>query len=324
MPNANRILLFSLLFVMPLVAVAKLYRWVDEQGAVHYTDTLPPAQSQRGHTELRPDGLIEDQVDPAKSLEEYQRELELERLREEQQRVIEKQEQADRVLLNTYRSEDDIVMVRNGTLETIDLQIRVARLNIQRQQEKLTELRGEAGDYERTGKQVPKRLVEQMGSLEQAIHAGYSQILEREEQKVKIRERFARDIKRFRELKHLPARREPIESMDMKPVRSVLTNFVMCADKAECDSLWGDAKRYLEAHATTPIVSTGDNLVVHASPTEVGEVGLILTRIDTPDGASSLFLDVNCDKGPRAEEICRSKKATAALDGFRAAIKSTE
>lgn len=61
-------------------AAAQLYRWIDEQGNVHYTGKIPPSQSQRGHTELSDNGIRVRSVPPAKTAEELERERELERL----------------------------------------------------------------------------------------------------------------------------------------------------------------------------------------------------------------------------------------------------
>ena len=47
-------LLIPLLLVSALSSVCygELYRWVDQDGKVHYTDSIPPDQVQSGHTEL--------------------------------------------------------------------------------------------------------------------------------------------------------------------------------------------------------------------------------------------------------------------------------
>lgn len=39
---ANRILLAASVLLLPMTAQAETYRWVDSEGKVHYSDTLPP------------------------------------------------------------------------------------------------------------------------------------------------------------------------------------------------------------------------------------------------------------------------------------------
>ena len=59
----------------------QLYRWVDEQGNVNYTDKIPASQAEKGHIELSDDGMRVRTIPPAKTAEQIQRERELERLR---------------------------------------------------------------------------------------------------------------------------------------------------------------------------------------------------------------------------------------------------
>lgn len=94
-------ILFSL-FLSCSLANAGLYRWVDENGKVHYSDSVPPEKSQRGHAELNEHGLQVDQVSAAKSEEVVAEENWLAEL--EEQLVVKSKQQArkDAMLLNSY------------------------------------------------------------------------------------------------------------------------------------------------------------------------------------------------------------------------------
>ena len=147
----------------------KMFRWVDENGVVHYTDQIPPNEIDKGHAELSKQGVRVDQVPPIQTLEEIQRERELERLRAQQDRLVEQQKAADRVLLRTFRSVDDLLMARDGKLAAIDVVIQVARGNIRRQQDWLRNLRADAANLERAGKPVPQHMTESIGKTERFI-----------------------------------------------------------------------------------------------------------------------------------------------------------
>ena len=82
---------------VPAQSAAQLYRWVDDQGNVHYTDSIPAEYQEKGHTVLSPRGTQVLEVPPMKTPEEIQRERELTRLRGEQQRLIEQQKTADQM-----------------------------------------------------------------------------------------------------------------------------------------------------------------------------------------------------------------------------------
>lgn len=295
-----------------------LYRWVDEDGNVHYSDSVPPDQVTSGHTELSEGGVRIKSVPPVKTPDELLKEQELERLREQQERLVEQQRSADLVLLRTFRSEDDIKMALDGKLASIDVMINVTKSNLRRQQEWLAGLRAEAGNLERTGKPVPKRISDGIAQTEKAIKEAYSTIVDRERQKDSIRTKFDQDLVRFRHLKDLPASDSPIPAEDARPM---LHNIVTCSSREECDYLWTKATAYVRENATTPLQTSGENIFITAPPAAEKDVSLILSRLNDQNGlGASLFLDVQCKRSLRGEELCESELAQHIMDGFRPAI----
>ena len=174
-------LCIALLLTLPLSAVGgKLYRWVDDDGKVHYSDRVPPEQARKERSELDVRGIEIDRVGAAKSKEQVAREKELKRLREEQQRLIDKQKAADRVLLRTFRSEDDIKMARDGKLTAIDVHMQVVRSNIKRLKRNLEEMQKNAADRERQGESVSKRYLGDMAHVREQIEDAYASIIQKE------------------------------------------------------------------------------------------------------------------------------------------------
>lgn len=109
---------------------AKLYKWVDEKGVVHYTDTMPPDMVNKGSTELSKQGVQIKKTDPATSPENRRaRETEEERLRQE---AKDQQEAArrDRALLDSYTSEQDIDLAKNRSLKTVEQALQSAQAYI--------------------------------------------------------------------------------------------------------------------------------------------------------------------------------------------------
>jgi hypothetical protein len=296
----------------------RLYRWVDEDGNVHYSDSVPADVVESGHTELNEGGIAIRFVPPALTPEELEREKELERLRAQQQRLVEQQQSVDLALLRTFRSEEDIHRARDGRLDAIDVMINVTKNNVRRRQEWLAGLRAEAANLERTGKPVPQRLDDNIAQTERAIRDAYATIVDREEQKESIRFSFEQDLARFRQLKGLPATQSPIQAGDTRPV---LDNIVTCANPKECSRLWSKATAYVREHATTPVQTSGANIFITALPTREQDIGLILSRINDEEGpGASLFLDLQCERSLRGERMCESEQAQSITDGFRSAI----
>lgn len=298
-------------------AEGRLYRWVDEAGTVHYTDTLPPTQVERGHAEMNERGIVVGTTDPAKTLEEVQREREIKKVRDAAERSKKQQEAADRVLLRSFRSVDDMVMARDGKIASIDVMIQVLRSNIRRQQDWLRGLHADAANLERAGKDIPPHLSESIGKTEKAVRDAYAAMLEREQQKQEIYVSFAADIRRFRQLKELPEAAAGEEDKENKALQYV----VSCPSTEACEQAWARATAYVRQHATTPIQVSGANMLITGTPETEDDVGITLSRVQEKGGqGASVFLDVQCKPNARGDITCTSPEALSILDGFQNAV----
>ena len=122
--NAGSARLPELLLAVLLCAVSStsmagaLYKWVDENGNVRYSDRLPPDQNKKKHQQLNSQGMVLSTRDAAKSPEEIAIETESTRKLEEQQReqarIKSVQQKKDRVLLLTFSSEKEIELARDS------------------------------------------------------------------------------------------------------------------------------------------------------------------------------------------------------------------
>jgi hypothetical protein len=302
------------------LAGGRLYRWVDEAGGVHYTDTLPPAEADRGHSQMNKHGSVVGTTAPPKTLEEVQRDEDLKRLRDTAERARKQQEEADRILLKTFRSVDDMIMARDGRLASIDVLEQLARSNMRRQKDSLRALlaqRTDTANLGRTGTPVPQSQGDTISKTELAIQDAYSEILDREQQKQEIYASFAVDIKRFRQLKHLP------EDAPGKADKgnTAPNNLVLCSSVNACERAWAQATAYVRSHATTPVHAVGANILIGDPPDGREEISLTLLRIQAKEGeGASLFLDAQCMPNPRGDTTCTSPEAKAILAGFQDAV----
>ncbi len=299
---------------------ARLYRWVDENGVVQYTDTIPPSQVDKGRTELSKDGVRLETVPPARGLEELRRDQELERLRAQREQLVEQQKTADQVLLRTFRSADDLLMARDGKLAAIDVMIQVTRSNIRRHQSRLQNARTQAANLERAGKPVTADILDTIAKTEEYIQSAFQTIVAREQQKDAIRADFDRDLRRFQQLTN-----QPVPSLDrFENTRPpVVHNLVTCGNASECDRYWSRAVAYVGKHTTTPIQSVGRVLVITAPPQTLDDLSLTLARIEaTGDGTASVFLDLQCKNTLPGDTDCHDERSLSVIEGFRAAVTS--
>ena len=185
------LLAVALLVPLPLAA-DELYRWVDEQGDVHYSDA-PPADATRGrHARVREDGTTKEQVDPGA------------RRREEADAPADEgradRARRDRVLMETYSTVDEIERRRARHLESIEGEIGLAEHRVRRARRRIDK-------YTRLLEDLPKDN-EHRAEMKRQRQDAKTRLRKRKEQLEKLRarrdaleQRFAEDIARFRELK---------------------------------------------------------------------------------------------------------------------------
>ncbi|MCU7935607.1 MAG: DUF4124 domain-containing protein [Candidatus Thiodiazotropha sp. (ex Dulcina madagascariensis)] len=318
-----RLTLIAILsFLLPLAGQAgKLYKWVDDEGQIHYTQTLPPTDAHRARSQLDEHGITVKQVDAAKTPEQLRLEAEQERLRQEQQKLVEKQQAEDRVLLRTFRTEDDILMTRNGQIQAVDTAIRVTQANIKRLKSTLEAMQQNAAQRELSGRRVSEHMLRDIESKRQALEDAYRSIIDREHDKNRIRQSFARDQQRFRELKKLAQDSDPViearASFD-----DALQNVYDCRDDSACNGPWQRAKAYLRTHSTTPIKMEGDNIVITGEPLEESDVSISISRIPDPKkGNTVIFMDLQCKQESIQSNRCKNDSATDRIkQGFQTAL----
>ena len=127
----------SLLLAAAPVAPAKTYKWVDENGKVHYSDRVPPEQAKRAREELSSQGVSVKKVEAAKTPEEIavaKAAAEAEALAK---RKAEEERRANLALVNSYATESDLIRNYEQNLELIEQQIITTTADIDVRQKNL-------------------------------------------------------------------------------------------------------------------------------------------------------------------------------------------
>ena len=103
---------------------AQLYKWVDENGKVQYTDTIPPGSTDRARKELRSDGTVKSSTERAATVEE-KRLAALKAVEDAKLKAVaDERERKDKALLMTYTSLADFDRVRDRALGSMATDIR--------------------------------------------------------------------------------------------------------------------------------------------------------------------------------------------------------
>ena len=103
---------------------AQLYKWVDENGKVQYSDSVPPSANDRARKELRADGTLKRETERAATAEE-KRIAALRAAEEAKAREAKlEQERKDKALLSTYADLKDFDRVRDRAIGNLEAEIR--------------------------------------------------------------------------------------------------------------------------------------------------------------------------------------------------------
>ena len=192
---------------MPASNVAgALYKWVDEDGNIRYSDQLPPAQSGKKHQKLNASGVVVTTREAAKSDEELAAEAEAQRIAEEkaaeEARLKKIQDHQDQVLLMTFSSEEELQLARENRLAVLNSVIQLINSSIETTQQKLFELQDSADrNFLSQGKEVPGGLAQKIEFFTRKVETRTQQLELKLGEKAKINEKYDTDLARYRELK---------------------------------------------------------------------------------------------------------------------------
>lgn len=192
--------------LLSFTEAAKLYKWIDEDGNVRYSDRLPAEQAKKKHQQIDNRGFVVSTTEDARTQEEIAAETEArqeeEKAAAEAARLKAIQDQKDQVLLLTFSSEEEIALVRDNRIGVIDSVIRLINKSITATEERLALLQKNADDiYLSQGKEVPGGLAQKIEQFTAKLEGRYKQLAQKEAEKAKINQQFEIDMARFRYLK---------------------------------------------------------------------------------------------------------------------------
>ena len=193
----SRVFFTFLLAAVALPAEARIYRWVDAQGKVHYSDTLPVRDAGRGNDVLSKDGVVMHHHDSEAQKKAQEAATAAERV---QQEVKLKQQRRDQALLATYTTPQEIDLARDRALDNYRLVIKSVQLRLNQVDANLAELRNRADGYTRANKPVPPYLGAELLRAQSDQASLTSEIQQNRQAMEQTRVQYAADKTRFIEL----------------------------------------------------------------------------------------------------------------------------
>lgn len=191
-----------LLVIIPLSVQAAYYRWTDSKGETHYSNSIPPSDSQLGHVELSKSGLMKKEVLSSKR----NRELQLLEIQQAKQKKFDKeelkrktiQEAEDSRLLYIFNNEKELTESYNAKLRLAQLTIDLLKSRHKVQSDKLGILERR---LERTGTiQQKDALEKQVNNIIDNLKIYQQAITENIIEKDSVQKDYKSTLKRYKRL----------------------------------------------------------------------------------------------------------------------------
>lgn len=180
----------------------RVYKWVDADGLVHYGDSIPAQYAELPKEILNDHGVTVANLAGKKSPEQ----IEAERLEKQRLVAVELQKRADRALLATYLSIEEILLHRDRRVELFQAQSRVTELYLSNLERRLETLRADASNFKPYSENpdapmIDTNLAEDLQDTKKTIARHKRNLKKFQADEQQIIARFAGDVDRFKILK---------------------------------------------------------------------------------------------------------------------------
>jgi hypothetical protein len=180
------------------ITPSKTYRWTDNNGVVHYGDSVPAEYAGKERAVLNGQGVEVGHIDGNKSAAELAQQAQAAELA--RQRA-----QRDQTLLSTYVSAKDIEALRDERLAQIEGQVQASSTYIESLATRLGALQERAMQFkpyssDANARRMPDELAEELTRTASEAHSQRKALDAKRKEQADMRAQFESDIQRFREL----------------------------------------------------------------------------------------------------------------------------
>ena len=197
-------IIVSMGLAFSLPAQATMYKWMDDKGKVHYGDTIPPEYANQGNAQINKSGQVVKKIKAALTPEQIKARDEAEEKEKAGKAAAIEQQRRDKTLLATFTDVKEIDLALQRNLGQMDVQIKSNELRIKSVQGRLDGLLKQEAGFVQRKRPVPPDVTSDIMKTEEEMGRFRGNIANLEKEKEGLRNRFAADKIRFRELKGLP------------------------------------------------------------------------------------------------------------------------
>ena len=198
-------------------ATAAMYKWVDDQGVVHYSDKVPAEAVNKGATVLDKQGRQVKQIEAAPTPEQRKAKEADEEEKRAAAKSQEDQARKDRALLLSYTTEGEIDDAKKRALATLEAQIQSAEsysADLKRRQGALGTKKAGYGSNP-----IPADLERELNKVDLDLSRQAALIQQKKAEIVSLSARYDADKQRWKEIKADPQRAAVARQIDEPPAK---------------------------------------------------------------------------------------------------------
>lgn len=198
----NTLLAAALLGVIGSAAADRVrYKWRDESGSLHYSDSVPPEATRFGYEIVNQHGVVVRRVERAKT------EAELAAAKASADKIAAEKRKADEAarndaqMLAAYPTEEELRKSLQAQIDLIKQNIQATEVGIASQEKSLAERLVHAAEQERNGKPVPPPVQKQINTLRAGLADQKAFLERRTADRTAMEKQLSDELERYRVLK---------------------------------------------------------------------------------------------------------------------------
>lgn len=180
----------------------KLYRWVDKEGKVQFSDTLPPEAVDQARTEINSEsGMATATVERALTPEERAERDRLAAIQAEARKELEKVRQTEEAMIASFQTEDELKRSFQVRITLLQQTLDAIEAGIGGQRASLASLLADASEAELEGKKVNARQAATIRELHVEMAKQQQMLVLQQGDLVDLDSELLRLLERFRSMK---------------------------------------------------------------------------------------------------------------------------
>ena len=182
-----------------LPVFADTYKWVDNQGVTHYSETLPPEYADKNRQILNKSGVVIKTQDVLTPDERRAKEEQSAKTRAEAAAARD-QRRYDKSLVESYSSADEIELAKTRSLQQLDAGITSINSQIAMVTNHLSSLQKEVAERRKANKKVPTFMLNEIKESQDRLDGLQQDLARSKEKRADVQARFDSEKARYKVL----------------------------------------------------------------------------------------------------------------------------